>query len=38
MENYKKDERVSLIKNEQNKGVAFSLNAGIQFAKEIPKV
>lgn len=38
MENYQKDDRVTLLKNDQNRGVAFSLNAGIQFAKEIPKV
>jgi len=38
MDNYKKDERVTLLKNEQNRGVAYSLNVGIQFAKEIPKV
>lgn len=38
MENYGKDSRVTLLKNETNRGIAFSLNLGIQMAKDLPNV
>lgn len=38
MDNYAKDRRVTLITNETNKGIAFSINLGIKVAKEMPNV
>lgn len=38
MDNYEKYPKVTLIRNPSNKGIAFSLNAGIQIAKDMPNV
>ena len=38
MDLYSKDRRVTLIRNEQNQGIAYSLNLGIKMAKEMPNV
>lgn len=38
MENYAKDHRVTLVKNETNQGIAASLNLGIRLAKDMPNV
>jgi len=38
MDNYSKDPRIVLVKNAQNKGIAFSLNHGIKIAKDLPNV
>jgi glycosyltransferase involved in cell wall biosynthesis len=38
IDNYGKDPRVTIVKNSSNKGIAFSLNSGIQVAKGLPNV
>lgn len=38
MDSYSKDLRVVIVKNDTNKGVAFSLNVGIKVAKDLPRV
>jgi glycosyltransferase involved in cell wall biosynthesis len=38
MDNYVKDRRVTLITNETNRGIAFSINLGIKVAKEIQNI
>lgn len=38
MDNYAKDARVTVIRNEMNKGIAFALNTGMQAAREISGV
>lgn len=38
IDTYAKDLRVLIVRNTTNKGVAFSLNVGIQTAKDLPRV
>jgi glycosyltransferase involved in cell wall biosynthesis len=38
MDSYSKDLRVVIVRNDTNKGVAFSLNLGIKVAKDLPRV
>ena len=38
MDGYQKDQRVLLVKNVENKGIAFSLNVGINTAIDLPQV